>query len=203
MKDHRIADKLIEQRFEEISKKTDALPKTQVNYIFVTDTHADEYLLKDENGKLTVFEPEDTVNDRINQIAKHLEIAVNIANKNDNIDFIAVGGDLMNAYCINCLLYTSLRNYYYISVRPAPGNGLVIYYGSRAAGITVTRIGRYGTVGMIPIIGIRACYVIRQIAAAVCAQGAVRRNIRALIGRIRRIRGNGVSARILRGTRFF
>ena len=43
MKDHRIADKLIEQRFEEISKKTDALPKTQVNYIFVTDTHADEY----------------------------------------------------------------------------------------------------------------------------------------------------------------
>lgn len=100
MKDHRIADKLIEQRFEEISKKTDALPKTQVNYIFVTDTHADEYLLKDENGKLTVFEPEDTVNDRINQIAKHLEIAVNIANKNDNIDFIAVGGDLMNAYCI-------------------------------------------------------------------------------------------------------
>lgn len=81
MKDHRIADKLIEQRFEEISKKTDALPKTQVNYIFVTDTHADEYLLKDENGKLTVFEPEDTVNDRINQIAKHLEIAVNIANK--------------------------------------------------------------------------------------------------------------------------
>ena len=100
MKDHRIADKLIEQRFEEISKKTDALPKTQVNYIFVTDTHADEYLLKDENGKLTVFEPEDTVNDRINQIAKHLEIAVNTANKNDNIDFIAVGGDLMNAYCI-------------------------------------------------------------------------------------------------------
>lgn len=93
MKDHRIADKLIEQRFEEISKKTDALPKTQVNYIFVTDTHADEYLLKDENGKLTVFEPEDTVNDRINQIAKHLEIAVNVANKNDNIDFIAVGGD--------------------------------------------------------------------------------------------------------------
>ena len=29
MKDHRIADKLIEQRFEEISKKTDALPKTR------------------------------------------------------------------------------------------------------------------------------------------------------------------------------
>ena len=100
-------------------------------------------------------------------------------------------------------LFISLRNYYYISVRPAPGNGLVIYYGSRAAGIAVTRIGRYGTVGMIPIIGIRACYVIRQIAAAVCAQGAVRRNIRALIGRIRRIRGNGISARILRGARFF
>ena len=48
-------------------------------------------------------------------------------------------------------LLIALRNYYYISVRPAPGNGLVIYYGSRAAGITVTRIGRYGTVGMIPM----------------------------------------------------
>ena len=29
MKDHRIADKLIEQRFEEISKKKDALPNTK------------------------------------------------------------------------------------------------------------------------------------------------------------------------------
>ncbi|MFQ8952335.1 MAG: hypothetical protein ACLR56_04495 [Oscillospiraceae bacterium] len=43
MKDHRIADKLIEQRFEEISKKQMPYRKRR-STIFVTDTHADEYL---------------------------------------------------------------------------------------------------------------------------------------------------------------
>ena len=92
------ADPIV-QKFSKVNEKIDALPDDTVNYIFVTDTHADEYLLRDKNNQLTVFEPEETVNNRIKQLAAHLEIAVNTANSNDHIDFIALGGDLINAYC--------------------------------------------------------------------------------------------------------
>lgn len=56
---------------------------------------------------------------------------------------------------------------------------------------------------MIPVIRVGACYIVRQIAAAARTGGIIRRNIRALIGRIRGIRRNGVCARILRGIWFF
>ena len=88
----------IQQKFDIIDKKITELGNNSVNYLFFTDSHVDEYLRKDENGALTVFESEESVNKRLNNMISHLEDAVEFANKNDNIDFIAFGGDGLNAY---------------------------------------------------------------------------------------------------------
>ncbi len=88
----------IEEKFDIINKKINKLGKNSVNYLFFADSHVDEYLRKDENGALTVFEAEESVNKRLNNMISHLEEAVRFANANDNIDFIAFGGDGLNAY---------------------------------------------------------------------------------------------------------
>lgn len=88
----------IKEKFEIIGEKINEVGKNAVNYLFFADSHVDEYLRKDENGALTVFEAEETVEKRLSNMVSHLEAAVDFANNNDNIDFIAFGGDALNAY---------------------------------------------------------------------------------------------------------
>ena len=89
----------IKEKFDIINEKINNR-KDAVNYLFFADSHVDEYLRKDENGALTVFEDETIVRKRLNNMISHLEEAVEFANNNDNIDFIAFGGDGLNAYNI-------------------------------------------------------------------------------------------------------
>lgn len=90
----------IREKFDLIDGKINELGKDSVNYIFLADTHIDEYLLKDENGELTLYEPDERVEHRLSMLVNHLNAVVELANNNDNIDFIAVGGDLINSYSI-------------------------------------------------------------------------------------------------------
>ena len=90
----------IKEKFEIISKEIDKVGKNAVNYIAVADPHVDEYLRKDENGELRVFESDEVVNLRINRFISHMAEAVDFANQNDNIDFVVVLGDVLNAYSV-------------------------------------------------------------------------------------------------------
>ena len=51
----------IKEKFEIINKKINEIGKNSVNYLFFADSHVDEYLRRDENGTLTVFEAEELV----------------------------------------------------------------------------------------------------------------------------------------------
>ena len=67
---------------EIISEHLDAQSDTSVNYLFVTDihnTHTTESALKSPRGTANM---------------KQMELLAKIANENDEIDFIALGGDL-------------------------------------------------------------------------------------------------------------
>lgn len=90
----------VKEKFDIISEKINEQGKNSVNYLFFADSHVDEYLRKDENGDLTVYEAEESVQKRLNNMIKHLEAAVDFANNNENIDFFAFGGDGLNAYNI-------------------------------------------------------------------------------------------------------
>lgn len=90
----------IKEKFDIISKNIDEIGATSVNYIVVADTHVDEYLRKNEAGELKIYEADETVELRLSRIVSHLEDAVNFADNNDNIDFIAFAGDGLNAYSI-------------------------------------------------------------------------------------------------------
>ena len=90
----------VKEKFDIISEKINEQGKNSVNYLFFADSHVAEYLRKDENGDLTVYEAEESVQKRLNNMIKHLEAAVDFANNNENIDFFAFGGDGLNAYNI-------------------------------------------------------------------------------------------------------
>lgn len=90
----------IKEKFDLIGKQLNQIDENSVNYILFADSHVDEYLRKDENGALTVYEADESVQKRLNNMIKHLEAAVDFANNNQNIDFFAFGGDALNAYNI-------------------------------------------------------------------------------------------------------
>lgn len=90
----------IKEKFDIISKKINENGNDSVNYLVFADCHVDEYLRKDENGELKVYEAEEIVEKRLGMLQSHLEEAVSFANNNGNIDFIAFGGDVLNAYNI-------------------------------------------------------------------------------------------------------
>ena len=74
---------------EIISEHLDAQSDTSVNYLFVTDihnTHTTESALKYPRGTANM---------------KQMELLAKIANENDEIDFIALGGDLTQGYSAN------------------------------------------------------------------------------------------------------
>ena len=90
----------IKEKFALIDKEINQKGKNSVNYLVFADSHVDEYLRKDENGELKVYESQEIVQKRLNMMVSHLEEAVEFANNNDNIDFIAFAGDGLNAYNI-------------------------------------------------------------------------------------------------------
>ena len=90
----------VKEKFDIINGKINEVGENSVNYIFMTDSHVDEYLRRDEDGKLTVYEDPNIINKRFSMIVSHLVEAVKLANENDNIDFVALGGDYINAYNI-------------------------------------------------------------------------------------------------------
>ena len=90
----------VKERFFEISGQINHVGQGAVNYVFCTDIHADAYLRKDSNGELKRYEDETTVENRIEKTVSHLDEAVHFAESNGNIDFLAIGGDIINSYSI-------------------------------------------------------------------------------------------------------
>ena len=90
----------VRERFDEINGQINRVGSDAVNYVFCADIHADEYLRKNSNGELKVFEDAAAVENRIEKTISHLKAAVNFAENNDNIDFLAIGGDIINSYSI-------------------------------------------------------------------------------------------------------
>lgn len=69
-----------------------------IGYIFITDLHNGAYLTKDEDGNLTGYQTDEWVALREARMIKQLEAVAEIAKHNDAIDFICVGGDIINGY---------------------------------------------------------------------------------------------------------
>ncbi len=80
------------------NSKLKAASKSDVGYIFVSDLHNGAYLLPDKEGHLSFYESDElTASKEALRIATLSAIA-EIAKDNDNIDFICVGGDIINGY---------------------------------------------------------------------------------------------------------
>lgn len=71
---------------------------SDLGYIFVADLHNGAYLLQNEEGHLTFYEDDDTVALKEARLIAQLDAIAEIAKNNDNIDFICVGGDIINGY---------------------------------------------------------------------------------------------------------
>ena len=80
------------------NEKIAAAKSSDVGYIFVADLHNGAYLLKDEEGHLTFYEDDDVVALKEARLIAQLDAIAEIAKNNDSIDFICVGGDIINGY---------------------------------------------------------------------------------------------------------
>ena len=83
---------------KEISDKLKVACGGDVGYIFITDLHNGAYLTKDDDGNLTGYQDPEWVALREARMIKQLEAVAEIAKNNDAIDFICVGGDIINGY---------------------------------------------------------------------------------------------------------
>lgn len=81
-----------------VSEKLKTAKSENVGYIFITDLHNGAYLTKDEDGNLTGYQSDEWVALREARMIKQLEAVAQIAKENDQIDFICVGGDIINGY---------------------------------------------------------------------------------------------------------
>lgn len=90
----------IRERFAQIGDQLRAVGTGAVSYVFFADAHLDEYLRRDDAGRLRVYEDAQAVERRIARFIGHLEEAVRFVNAAPEIDFIAMGGDMLNAYSI-------------------------------------------------------------------------------------------------------
>ncbi len=83
---------------EVIKENLAGQPDTAVNYVFITDTHFDT------SGDVGPISPE--------QSAKQYALAIKMANEIDEIDFVALGGDLTNGgYSTSDAWITALNKY--------------------------------------------------------------------------------------------
>ena len=69
-----------------------------VNYMFMSDIHVGAFLRKDADGLWTVYEDKEKVDARTATRQAKITEMVNYANTHDEIDFIVIGGDIVNGY---------------------------------------------------------------------------------------------------------
>ena len=81
-----------------VNEKLESAKKGDIGYIFIADLHNGAYLLKDEEGHLTFYESDEVVANKEAELVAQLEAMVEIAKNNDSIDFICIGGDIINGY---------------------------------------------------------------------------------------------------------
>ena len=82
----------------EVSEKLKVSKAGDVGYIFITDLHNGAYLTRDENDHLVGYQSPERVAFREKRMIRQLEAVAQIAKNNDEIDFICVGGDMINGY---------------------------------------------------------------------------------------------------------
>ncbi|MEE0929233.1 MAG: metallophosphoesterase [Acutalibacteraceae bacterium] len=87
-----------ENDIKTVAQKLSAAKSDDTGYIFITDLHNGAYLTKDEDGNLTGYQDPEWVALREARMIKQLEAVATIAKDNDSIDFICVGGDMINGY---------------------------------------------------------------------------------------------------------
>ena len=83
---------------KEVADKLKVSTDADVGYIFITDLHNGAYLTMDEEEHLTGYQDPEYVALREKRMIKQLEAVAEIAKNNDEIEFIAVGGDIINGY---------------------------------------------------------------------------------------------------------
>jgi len=83
---------------KEIANKLKVVSSGDVGYIFITDLHNGAYLTRDEEDHLVGYQDPEWVALREARMIKQLEAVAEIAKNNDAIDFICVGGDIINGY---------------------------------------------------------------------------------------------------------
>ena len=76
----------------------ESAPSSAANYIFISDVHTGAFLRYSAAGQLSIYEAEAEILAREQSIVSKMNNIVNFANSNDNIDFIVIGGDLVNGY---------------------------------------------------------------------------------------------------------
>jgi len=82
-----------------VMQRFEAVNDSAVNYVFISDLHTGAFLVKDEtNTYWTGYEAESAVLSREAFLIQRLTDIVDFANNNDDIDFICIGGDLVNGY---------------------------------------------------------------------------------------------------------
>ncbi len=69
-----------------------------VNYIFISDLHNGSYVNDPDGDGLRNYDSVDTVNERLESRRATVEKAVKYANLSPAIDFIVIGGDIINGY---------------------------------------------------------------------------------------------------------
>lgn len=81
-----------------INIKLQIASANDIGYIFVSDLHNGAYLLTDDEGHLSFYESDELTNFKEQERLALLDAIARIAKSNDSIDFICVGGDIINGY---------------------------------------------------------------------------------------------------------
>ncbi|MEE0929057.1 MAG: metallophosphoesterase, partial [Acutalibacteraceae bacterium] len=87
-------DTMYDVQMEVATKQLASLSKDAVNYIFITDIHTGAYL----TSQMKAYESSAEVKLRAKRLVEQMTAVVKTANSDDNIDFIAIGGDIINGY---------------------------------------------------------------------------------------------------------
>jgi hypothetical protein len=87
-------DTMYDAQMEVATKQLNSASKDAVNYIFITDIHNGAYL----TNQMKDYESSAEVKLRAKRLIEQMTSIVKMANADDNIDFIAVGGDIINGY---------------------------------------------------------------------------------------------------------
>lgn len=85
-----IYETLLKNKIEDASSKINNASEDAVNYLFITDLHTGAYISEYADSTAT--------QKREDSLVKQMTALVKFANTNPNIDFIVIGGDIVNGY---------------------------------------------------------------------------------------------------------